>query len=263
MDGRVVGVGRRVGAVSAWLRHGLLVIFLTTSALGGAGCSRCSSPSTDDGTTPTNEHLPPLVLKDDTPDVLLTWIDEAGEFHVVQHPADVPEKARDAVRVVTPKAGSGASSLLYVADLRKKKSDGSYPVKTMPRSQWESLASKRRKARMEALAPRPSASPSTGSPSSVQHQPSTSVTAIVYGASWCSACRGAERFLRSKGVHVIFKDMDKDSSARAEMKAKLDRAGIRDRGSIPVIDIQGHVLVGFDQAAIERVLRQVSRGDYL
>ena len=125
-----------------------------------------NAPSSEDptGAKPTSQELPPLEVKDDTPKLLLTWIDEKGDFHVVQKVAEVPEAGRAAVRVVSTTREEGSGKLVYVADLSKKNPDGTYPVKVIPRSDWDEKGASRRKARLEALAPPPSATCSYAPP---------------------------------------------------------------------------------------------------
>lgn len=239
-----------------WL---LLVVLLMASVSFGLGCSSCARDK-DDGTAPTSRDLPALELRDDTPDLLITWVDDKGNHHVVMRPPDVPEEAREMVRVRTLEHGH--DEILYVADLRTKKADGTYPVKTMARSAWELVAEQRRAKSMAALAPTASASAGT-SPTAPLAPPSSRLSAIVYAASWCSACRSAEAFLRGQGVTVIVKDIEKERGAQAEMDEKLHRAGLPKRGTIPVIDIRGRILVGFDEREIKRVIREATRGDML
>ena len=43
----------------------------------------CSHRAPDDGTAPAAARsLPPLTIKDDTPDLMLTWVDDKGDAHV-------------------------------------------------------------------------------------------------------------------------------------------------------------------------------------
>jgi glutaredoxin len=237
----------------------LLVALLAISVVAGMGCSSCGQ-QTDDGTQPASQDLPAFELRDDTSDLLITWVDEKGDHHVVQRPADVPEGSREMVRVVTLQHGHG--DVLYVADLRTKNADGTYPVKTMARSAWELVAQQRRAKSMAALSPTASAS-AGASPTGPAAPASARLSAIVYAASWCSACRSAEAYLRSQGVTVIVKDIEKDPGAQAEMDQKLHKAGLPKRGTIPVIDIRGRILVGFDQRDIKRAIQESTRGDLL
>ncbi|MGH7329862.1 MAG: glutaredoxin family protein, partial [Polyangiaceae bacterium] len=78
-------------------------------------------------------------------------------------------------------------------------------------------------------------------------------TVIIYGASWCGACHEAEAYLRKKNVPFVDKDIEKDAVAAREMQGKLRQAGLPS-GSIPVIDVHGKVMVGFNAAEIDQAL---------
>src|SRR5262249_36361769 len=90
-------------------------------ALASAGaCSR-----RDDGTRPEPvENLPELTLRDETPNLLLTWIDERGAAHTEVHTTDVPANGRSLVRVVLADREDGTRDRFYVADLSTKRPDG-------------------------------------------------------------------------------------------------------------------------------------------
>ena len=224
-----------------------------------------NAPSSEDptGAKPTSQELPPLEVKDDTPKLLLTWIDEKGDFHVVEKVAEVPEAGRAAVRVVSTTREEGSGKLVYVADLSKKNPDGTYPVKVIPRSDWDEKGASRRKARLEALAPPPSATapPSAVASGSAAPGPAPTVpkftgnkvVAIVYGAEWCKPCHDAAAYLKQRGVTVVEKDVDADESAQAEMQKKLERVKMPG-ASIPVIDVMGQILVGYSPRALERAV---------
>jgi hypothetical protein len=49
------------------------------------------------------------------------------------------------------------------------------------------------------------------------------------------------------------KDIEKDPQAAAELKAKAAEGGVR-TGSVPIIDVKGELLVGFDRARLEQLL---------
>jgi glutaredoxin len=225
------------------------------------GACRGNEQQPPDGTkpasaAPVSNELPPISVKADTPNLLLTWVDEKGDFHVVQKPADVPATSRTEVRVVLTDREEGTGKLVYVADLGSTTPDGSYRIKTMTRAQWDELGASRRKARLEALAPsavpEPSASQAPGAPGKPA-QPAGRITAIIYGASWCKPCHSAEAYLKSRGVTVIDKDIDESDAARSEMQHKLERAGLGG-ASIPVIDVMGQILIGFSPRALDRAI---------
>jgi hypothetical protein len=125
------------------------LLFLTLSA-----CKKPSGDKSGDAaTSPKGGELPPLEVKADTANLLLTWIDDKGDFHVVQKPADVPVEGRKNVRVVVSTREEGTGALVYVTNLDETDAKGAYRLKTMPRAAWEELGASKRKARLEALAP--------------------------------------------------------------------------------------------------------------
>jgi glutaredoxin len=216
------------------------------------GC-RKPGPSGDDGSSgPTSGELPPLELRDDTRDLLLTWVDEKGDFSVAQSVADVPAERREKVRVVIAKREEGTRELVYVADLRQKRPDGTYTVATMTRAQWDEVGASLRKSRLEALAPSAAGSQVPPAPSAAR---AGDVVVVIYGSASCSACREAARFLKERGVKVVEKRIDENEVARAEMAEKLRRANLPDRGAIPVLDVGGRMLVGFDPVVLDAAIR--------
>lgn len=227
----------------------------------GVACKRPSAEKSGTAaTTPKAAELPPLEVKADTPNLLLTWIDDKGDFHVVQKPGDVPTEGRGTVRVVVTNREEGTGALVYVANLDETTATGAYRLKTMPRTEWEELGASKRKARLEALAPSaaPSAPPPAGAPDAGKtpagaKAPVSGVVAIIYGADWCKPCHDAERYLKQRGATVIKKNIDENEVAAQEMQKKLARVG-RGGASIPVIDIMGQIQVGFSPAALEQAL---------
>jgi glutaredoxin len=228
----------------------------------------CKKPTGDQpqgaGTAPKAAELPSLEVKADTPNLLLTWIDDKGDFHVAQKPADVPTEGRSTVRVVVTSREEGTGNLVYVANLDETTATGAYRLKTMPRAEWEELGASKRKARLEALAPSalpsnlppPGDAPADGKPPASgagSKAPATGVVAIIYGADWCKPCHDAERYLKQRGATVIKKDIESNEVAADEMRKKLERVG-RGGASIPVIDIMGQIQVGFSPAALEQAL---------
>lgn len=242
---RLARANRRSAYARRLLSRFVVVVGLGIAAASStAGCKK----SNDDGTTPTQAALPPLTLRDDTADLLLTWIDERGEFHTTQAIADVPAHGRDAVRVViTSKDDGSVTEQVYVANLMDKKPDGTYAVQSMSRASWDALAAKHR-------APVAGANPAgatSGAPVPGEVRPSGVV--IIYGASWCGPCHQAQRYLEAKHIKVIYKDIEADKKADEEMQKKLEAAGKRG-GTIPVIDVGGRLLVGFRASALDEAV---------
>lgn len=71
----------------------------------------------------------------------------------------------------------------------------------------------------------------------------------IYTAVWCAFCHAAKQYFDSKGVKYAEKDVEKDPAAGLEA---VDKSGQR---GIPVIDIGGTVIVGFDRPRIDAALK--------
>src|SRR6201999_973157 len=89
------------------------VFLLLAGLLLSSGCKHKASDtgSGDQGTAPIPTTLPPLALSDDTPDLLLTWVDAKGDGHTATKPADIPAEGRDQVRVVFTSKDDGTHEL--------------------------------------------------------------------------------------------------------------------------------------------------------
>lgn len=219
----------------------------TTSLVG------CSKSSTNGTEAREKDGRPgPPEVTDASQDLLFTWIDDKGEFRVEQKVASIPAEARAIVRVVDPEKGAPPESV-YLVDLTKPGPGGAYPVRTAPRDEFEKVAVERRakNGKVLAAAPPSSAAPAgSGEGAELVDRPDV----IIYGAEWCGPCHQAEAYMKKRGIPYVEKDIEKDSGAQREMRAKLSKAGMRG-GSIPVIDVKGKLLLGFDANAVERALK--------
>jgi glutaredoxin len=200
-----------------------------------------------------------LAIGDDTTHLLLTWVDERGDFHVEQALKDVPEAHREWVRVVdtTKEEASGASQVL-VADLRTPKADGKFALRSMARTKFDEIALERRSKFTTTLAAAASAqraAAAVGDGGGPLAAPRRMV--IIYGASWCGACHEAAAWLKGQNIEFVEKDIEADAKADDEMREKLRGSGQRG-GSIPVIDVRGIVLVGFNPDRMASALRQTA-----
>ncbi len=72
---------------------------------------------------------------------------------------------------------------------------------------------------------------------------------VVYTTSWCPACKRALKYLKKRGVVFTEKDVEGSRSNLEEMLGKS--AGAR---GVPVIDIYGKIVRGFNRKAIDRAL---------
>jgi glutaredoxin-like YruB-family protein len=72
----------------------------------------------------------------------------------------------------------------------------------------------------------------------------------LYSATWCAYCHAAKEYLDKKGVKYIDKDVEKDPDAANEAIAKSGQRGI------PILDVGGNIIVGFDRYKIDQALKE-------
>jgi glutaredoxin-like YruB-family protein len=71
---------------------------------------------------------------------------------------------------------------------------------------------------------------------------------VVYSTPTCPHCKRAKQFLEERSIPFQVVDVAADKAAREEMINKSGQMGV------PVIDIDGVLTVGFDEAALKRQL---------
>lgn len=70
----------------------------------------------------------------------------------------------------------------------------------------------------------------------------------IYSTPSCPWCTVAKRYLESKNIQYEEYDVSKDRNAAIEMVQKSGQRGV------PVIDINGSIVVGFNPQEIDRLL---------
>jgi len=70
----------------------------------------------------------------------------------------------------------------------------------------------------------------------------------VYSTPTCPYCKMAKKFLEDNGIKYQDLNVAQDRAARAEMINKSGQMGV------PVIDIDGELILGFDQARLKEKL---------
>ncbi|MDP7113002.1 MAG: glutaredoxin domain-containing protein [Myxococcota bacterium] len=73
----------------------------------------------------------------------------------------------------------------------------------------------------------------------------------VYVTSWCPYCRKLTAHLERRGVTFREVDVERDAAGRDELARKAPYAM-----GVPVIDVAGEILMGFDVASTDRLLRE-------
>lgn len=72
----------------------------------------------------------------------------------------------------------------------------------------------------------------------------------VYSADWCAFCHASMQYLTKLGVEFEERNVEKDTKYAQEAVQKSGQMGI------PVIDIDGSIIVGFNRPAIDHILRE-------
>ena len=79
---------------------------------------------------------------------------------------------------------------------------------------------------------------------------SPSVPITIYSADWCAFCHAAKGYLDKLGVAYVDKNVETDIANAHEAVNLSGQTGI------PVIDIDGTVIIGFDRPKIDAILRE-------
>jgi glutaredoxin len=193
-----------------------------------------------------------------TTSVVYSYVDDFGKIRMAATIDEVPEAYRDQV-VITDTATSRSRRLaadrILVVDLRKE--SGGKPLNYSV-------------VDLDALQHGPEPERDIKDPGALGSlvvqkaadrvkralglsRPAGSARVILYSAPWCGFCKKAAEHLKEKGVQFEEKDIEKDRFAAVELSRKLRQAGLTG-GGVPVLDIGGTIVVGFNKGKIDRLL---------
>ncbi len=71
---------------------------------------------------------------------------------------------------------------------------------------------------------------------------------IVFSTPTCTYCNAAKRYFREKGIKFNDIDVTRDPAAARDMVRRSGQQGV------PVIDIGGRIVVGFNRPVIDQLL---------
>lgn len=71
---------------------------------------------------------------------------------------------------------------------------------------------------------------------------------IIYSADWCAFCHAAKEYLDGKGIEYLEKNVEENPEYAQEAVEKSKQMGI------PVLDIDGTIIIGFDRPKIDAAL---------
>lgn len=74
---------------------------------------------------------------------------------------------------------------------------------------------------------------------------------IIYSTPWCAFCKTEKQYLEHLGVEFVTKDIELEPEALKEYEEKVQGKTT----SVPVTDIDGELVFGFDRKKIDELLR--------
>lgn len=77
---------------------------------------------------------------------------------------------------------------------------------------------------------------------------------ILYMTDWCGWCRKTRALLNEIGADFEEVDIEKSEAGRKEFEAKSGG-----QGGIPLIDIDGTIIRGYDEARIRRLVAELEK----
>lgn len=169
-----------------------------------------------------------VVVEGQTMPGFYTYTDARGTVHYVDSLTSVPKKYRDKAR--HPR--SGAVSVLPASPVDKVLAKYGIDPKLFEPSNEEVAGAQ--------------AAGGEGD------RPTPSRGVVIYSTPWCPACKHAKSHLQSRGVRFVEKNVEASRAAAEEML----RISGGSRG-VPVLDIGGQIIKGFNAQAIDRALEQM------
>ena len=193
------------------------------------GCTREPSPSAETQPAAVKPAFP--VVNETRTDLLFRYRTEDGWSQALTV-AEVPAESRTLVQVIDlslpPKARNSAG-YIHLVDLTKTDASGVFTGHTIPRGELEKALAK-------------------------DAEPAPQVPIIMYSTSWCGVCKKAAKYMRDNELIFQEKDIEKDRDAARALMAKKKAQGVPGNG-VPVFDIGGKLLGGFDPGSIMKLAR--------
>ena len=236
----------------------MLFACLLGAALAGGACRR-SAPDA----APAAKNAPPEVEILKGGRWLFTYVEPSGTFTSTDKPESVPAQSRALVRVFDPSdPGSKTNdpTRVFVVNLDELLKSGKATARPLSRDAFETAALAQLPpgessplAAHHAPAPAASPPPAPAPAGKAPALPAGAPVVTIYGTSWCGACRAARQYLTEKKIPFADKDIEQDAAAARELADKASKVGLpTDR--VPVIDVRGRLLLGFDRARVEALL---------
>ena len=190
---------------------------------------------------------------------IYSYVDERGHIRMASSIDAIPERHRD--QVISTDTGRARSERLtsdrvLVLDLRRSEQGKAlnYSVVDLSRLARGTQAVEAAPRDPAGLGRHLARKGADGLLSVLGLKPTRSAPRVIlYSAPWCGFCKKAAAHLRKKGVTFIERDIEASRAAAVELERKLRAAGLVG-GGIPVLDVGGTLVVGFNQARIDALL---------
>jgi glutaredoxin len=231
-------------------RHTLILSAAVVSAVLWGGCRKEAGEA--EKSKKAAARLPAIRITSKAK--LLFTFKEGDSFRTVDAIDKVPVYARGLVKVMDPSVKGVGGQWVYVADLCKPDKKGVYRYAVVELSRFEAAdpAGCSGDVPLAGLKAGGAEAGRTGAGRTGVGGRGRKV--IMYMTTTCPVCLKAEQFLKARGIPYVNKDVGSDPRAARELAMKAARAGFSARG-VPVFDIGGRLVRGFDPATIERLVR--------
>lgn len=196
------------------------------------------------------QNFEKLTITEGADHFLFTYLLADGSFQTVEKMSEVPEEARDQVIVIDTKLSPKkrrSSKIIYVADLTQKREDGTYSCRPVSRFKFE-----------RDLLREPGSASNVLPPECKDLVDSPKDRIIIYSTEWCGVCKATAEFLKKEGIPYQEKDVEKTAGAQQELACKALKSGKRING-VPVLDICGNLLLGFDRDDILKLSKNLQK----
>lgn len=216
-----------------------------------AGCKVSDKPPPPEaGPAPERVRARPVAIAaDELASLEVTYAADSGRFRVARGVGSVPRASRNLVRVTWPTADAGPAGddgRVHVVDLTRPDGRGGYTTELVTPFAFE--------ARALAYLPPGLSSPPTKdiSVARVASEPAPHDRIVVYGGNDGASSRTV-RYLRDRGTPFVAHNVDIDPDARRALSRLCGSLRIG-ANRVPVIDVRGRVLVGFDERRLAALL---------
>lgn len=216
----------------------LLVVILVLQVCVQACAEQPAGSGALEAKTDNGEELRPEAFKvsPTDKDLVFQYFDDQGKPRVVTEVGSVPEGKRGDVMVIYPtKRRQGLpASLMILADLKAPGADGSYAVRFVNRYTFTP----------------------TGAAQAVSAGQVQAAGVMLFTAPGCPHCTKARKWLASQAIPFVEKDLSKDPSAINLAAAAAKKQGIPENylSSVPLLLVNGKLLVGFSPEAVRKAL---------